>query len=558
MPYNNLNRSKGMLQSSHAPHMQAASRSSVGLLNPAAGSFNPQAFTNRSTRDTFASSQPYNSPNEDTSTAVVPHEPQHEGKEQITVRASELHQLTDLFNEEILSLRKDIEMLKQGGWTVTVGAFQPPKQIDLSQVEATRQRLQNSCGLLGALKSHAHFFSPATAKTQIEGPPSPPLTPVRASAIGTSPNAPKAESVCQNQDQTSSTPTNGLLGSKHATNRAVSHVNPKPIEGQSDEPLTLPPAHPDTPLPSTEDPSFTHMSSAGNWQPLAIRNLRPLADDATHPIPKPAVMETFSWDFLRKFLLGKWWSPGFYYHPVSEGTSIIPSRTYYLLDTPSDPYVPREPGAHGAKLIAFFNPENPKDVDGDIAANAFDNVPVFVSGSAWACRHNFPDEAISGRDGYVYMGMYNQLRFSDKLDYDRLVEQVPNSIKMYWAEQLADITRPTWVTEALMKAFEPKPEYGGPLPGAGEDDVVRKEVGRHLRDLKEWEVEARKKVEKLTKEDVLKAFGDEDAADPPGLRLWWEYLQCVGWDRGFYDVLVREQDKWVAKEKKVDVDREGW
>lgn len=202
MPYNNLNRSKGMLQSSHAPHMQAASRSSVGLLNPAAGSFNPQAFTNRSTRDTFASSQPYNSPNEDTSTAVVPHEPQHEGKEQITVRASELHQLTDLFNEEILSLRKDIEMLKQGGWTVTVGAFQPPKQIDLSQVEATRQRLQNSCGLLGALKSHAHFFSPATAKTQIEGPPSPPLTPVRASAIGTSPNAPKAESVCQNQDQT--------------------------------------------------------------------------------------------------------------------------------------------------------------------------------------------------------------------------------------------------------------------------------------------------------------------------------------------------------------------
>lgn len=280
-------------------------------------------------------------------------------------------------------------------------------------------------------------------------------------------------------------------------------------------------------------------------------------------------MQTFSWDFLQSFLAGKWWSPGFYYHPVSDGKCFLPSRTYYLLDASNDPYVPCEPGAHGAKLTAFFNPENPSDVDGDEAADAFLNVPVFVTESEWAKRHGVatrtsaagePTTTVPNSENsdnisstrYVYMGMYSQLRFSDKLDYDRLIEHVPHAIKMYWAEQLSDITRPAWVTDALMKQFVPKPEYEGPLPGTGaEDDVVRKEVGRHVRDLKEWEHEARDAVKKLTREKVLEAFGAEDAADPPGLRLWWEYLECVGWDAEFYEVLAREQDGWVKKQQSV-------
>ncbi|GME59130.1 Sh3 domain-containing protein [Neofusicoccum parvum] len=298
------------------------------------------------------------------------------------------------------------------------------------------------------------------------------------------------------------------------------------------------------------------MSSQGDWQPLAIRNLRPLPTDMTSTIPAPASTQTFSWGFLRSLLAGQWWSPGFYYHPVSEGASILPSRTYYLLDACNDPYVPRSPGAHGAKLTAFFNPENPDDADGDEAANAFDNVPVFATATEWAARHNVAPTTTAGDEGgarYVYMGMYSQLRFSDKLDYDRLVEHVPYAIKMYWADQLADLARPAWVTDALMKALVPKPEYEGPLPGpAAEDDVVRQEVGAHVRDLKEWDRDARKVVGRLTKEKVFEAFSAEDAADPPGLRLWWEYLQCVGWDKGFYDMLVREQEKWDEKQRRTD------
>lgn len=34
-----------------------------------------------------------------------------------------------------------------------------------------------------------------------------------------------------------------------------------------------------------------------------------------------------------------------------------------------------------------------------------------------------------------------------------------------------------------------------------------------------------------------------DAADPPGLRLWWEYLQCVGFDQAFYKTIAQLQLK---------------
>ena len=29
----------------------------------------------------------------------------------------------------------------------------------------------------------------------------------------------------------------------------------------------------------------------------------------------------------------------------------------------------------------------------------------------------------------------------------------------------------------------------------------------------------------------------------PALRLWWEYLECVGWRKDFYDLLVTLQER---------------
>ncbi|OJD29603.1 sh3 domain-containing protein [Diplodia corticola] len=479
MSFRGIDQPRGLLHSSHAtpPHLRPVVRSSGDISN------------------------------------------QHSRDDLVTIKVSDLKDLTDIFNKEILSLREDFEMLKQGSWSVTIGAFHPPKQFDQSKVNATRQRLQNSSGLLGFLTN---------AAKQIEGSHS---------------QAPAVQP--PDQTQISSAKPDGFLN--EGDNEAE----------QSTQSPCLP-MHPDTPVPSTEDPSFTHMSSAGNWQPLAIRSLRPIDDAATATIPTPSTMQTFSWDFIRQFLLGKYWSPGFYYHPVTEGGSILPSRSYYILNASTDPYVPRSPAAHGAKLTAFFNPENPEDFDGDDAAGAFNNVPVFVSESEWAEKHDVgggrdDDEhkaEVGGRK-YVYMGMYSQLRLSDKLDYDRQMEHVPDAVKMYWAEQLADIARPGWVTDALMKAFMPRPEYEGPLPGHPDvgHEIVRKEVGQHIRDLSEWEEEARKKIGRLTTEKILQAFQREDSADPPGLRLWWEYLQCVGWDHEFYVMMVQEQQRWAEKNK---------
>lgn len=34
-----------------------------------------------------------------------------------------------------------------------------------------------------------------------------------------------------------------------------------------------------------------------------------------------------------------------------------------------------------------------------------------------------------------------------------------------------------------------------------------------------------------------------DMDDPPALRLWWEYLECVDWRKDFYDLLVTLQSR---------------
>jgi hypothetical protein len=83
------------------------------------------------------------------------------------------------------------------------------------------------------------------------------------------------------------------------------------------------------------------------------------------------------------------------------------------------------------------------------------------------------------------------------------------------------------------------------LTEAEEDDEaiqkqVHHDVDLYIRKLQSWEKDARMKVGLLKKENILEAFENEDAADPPGLRLYWEYLECVGWDKVFYNKMVQE------------------
>lgn len=259
---------------------------------------------------------------------------------------------------------------------------------------------------------------------------------------------------------------------------------------------------PDHPIPSVEDPARKVTDTLPPWQPLAIRRLAPLVKEKVAKIPSRTAMKLFSWDFLDSIFGGIQWSPGLYYIPPSQGLCILPNRTYYVLEHTYEPYLPRHPGAHGAKLTAFFN-SNPAETFGDDAEAAYLDVPVFIR------IRNGPD--------YVYYGTYSQLRWSDKLDYDRMVENVPYTVKMYWAEQLSEVGRPEWVTQALMKHFWPIPEYdgvattsvaNGSVPNDEEADrkQVLKDVQRHVEQLKDREKEARMKAGLLRKDNILEAF----------------------------------------------------
>lgn len=269
------------------------------------------------------------------------------------------------------------------------------------------------------------------------------------------------------------------------------------------------------------------------WQPLAVRQM-----PTREPINTSFNISTFSASFLTSLFGGSEWSPGFIFTPTNK---MLPSKSYWLLDAEHEPFLPSEPGQHGAKLTAFFN-ETLCDVGAGPDEENYLKVPVFVKAK--------------GEEEYVYFGNYSQSRFSDKLDYDTLMSHVPASVREYWASTLSSPDRPAWVTKALMHHFWPPPSYTGPVPTDSRENTeateateagsttftlekrVQRALQQYAEELKNWSCEAEMKVSHLSAENLMAAFGNADADAEPGLRLWWEYLGCVGYEQDFYDLLV--------------------
>lgn len=259
------------------------------------------------------------------------------------------------------------------------------------------------------------------------------------------------------------------------------------------------------------------------WVPLAVQNMPAAAalNAENH--------ETFTWELIKLTFGGEQWSPGFYF---ISGHSDLEGKAYWILDGEWEPYLPSAPGQHGAKLTAFFNntesgPEEAPDEKNYLMT------PVFIR----------PE----GKNEYVYFGHYSQKRFSDKLDYDRVMA-IPEKVRAYWAEQLSAEGRPEWVTNSLMEHFWPKPTYDGPIATDDEESddekaaKLEKRIKRALNDyaeeLKVWEKETRIKASCLPADTIMAAFNNADANMIPGLRLWWEYLEFEKYDEGFYNFLV--------------------
>ena len=277
-----------------------------------------------------------------------------------------------------------------------------------------------------------------------------------------------------------------------------------------------------------------HSAEEAKWLPHTIAQLTPLDISSSNS-------ETFTWEELVGHFGGNQYSPGLYYSRNGSPSRLLQGRTYWLLEGNFEPFAPTSPGQHGAKLTAFFN--DSLTPQGDIVGvEDYSNVPVFV--------------CLKPGEGYTYMGQYSQPRYSDKLSYSELFQHVPTRVLEYWAKQLADPHRPAWITEQLVVHFWPPPPYTGPIPTDSAlaspatgvtmpndpERVLEKRVSlameRYALELREWKKDAQLKVTLLTKSELMKMWDNSDTDEDKGLRLWWEYLECVGFDDEFYGKLV--------------------
>jgi hypothetical protein len=277
-----------------------------------------------------------------------------------------------------------------------------------------------------------------------------------------------------------------------------------------------PPASPaasssdDNPIPSTGNITL-EIATGKHWTPYYLNTLPPLNSKTSNKIPNMTEMQSFSPDFLRNTFGGIQWSPGLnFIPPVVSGPCLLRNRSYYTLDFQFEPYLPSQPGGHGAKIVPFFN-ENAEDHYDlpEECGTTSENVPLFVM-----------RKDAAGRLRYFYFGHYSQTRWSDKLDYDRMVQCIPAKVREYWAEELSSAGRPEWITDALLKHFFPKPEYNGRLFGVPVDEggsivsedmnkceeKMFKDVKKYVQELKEWQKDARMKTAMIKKEFILQAF----------------------------------------------------
>ncbi|KJX93680.1 hypothetical protein TI39_contig4273g00006 [Zymoseptoria brevis] len=273
------------------------------------------------------------------------------------------------------------------------------------------------------------------------------------------------------------------------------------------------------------------------WTPYAVSQMGPVS------LQIPASTTTFPRELLDFHFHGDQWSPGFHF---IKGDSVLPSKSYWLLNTPEEPFLPSSPGQHGAKLTPFFNETLTNAGDAPDEDN-YKGVPLFIQ----SADPNDP--------GFRYFGHYSQLRYSDTVGYDTLMNHVPDSVRHYWAGQLSDRARPEWVTKKLMQHFWPKPVYDGPVTNSDASDSavhdgrVKRALEEYAEEVAEWEKEAKMKVNMLSEQNIFDSFASADADAEPGLRLWWEYMECVAWDEKFYDMLVELK----ARHEKAFVNAKG-
>ncbi|KAG9598583.1 hypothetical protein KCU77_g9114, partial [Aureobasidium melanogenum] len=273
------------------------------------------------------------------------------------------------------------------------------------------------------------------------------------------------------------------------------------------------------------------------WQPSYLRDLPSLPAGELQTIPLSQEMHHFKRSFILSHLGGTRWLPSFYSIPEDE-LSLLPGRGFYLFEDQTEPLAPLTPGAHGSLLTPILrlpeenNPATPKP-------ESMLNAPLFLKKG----------------EKYIYYGMYSYLR-SDRLDIERCTSLIPSYLKHFWATQLTLPNRPKWITEVLQQHLCPPPTYSGPRPSHTSNDAASTALTAHMQSHEAWHRDTHLKTSFLKAEHILAAFEAPDTgAEMPGIRFSCLGLRCEGWDKGFYDMMVREEKVW-EKEGRRDGEKE--
>lgn len=78
---------------------------------------------------------------------------------------------------------------------------------------------------------------------------------------------------------------------------------------------------------------------------------------------------------------------------------------------------------------------------------------------------------------------------------------------------------------------------------------MQRALERYALKLQDWKKDTDIKATLLNEQALMQMWDKSDMDEEKGLRLWWEYLECVGFDGEFYGKLVdlKKQKKGVTR-----------
>ncbi|KAE8444008.1 hypothetical protein EG329_001137 [Mollisiaceae sp. DMI_Dod_QoI] len=236
----------------------------------------------------------------------------------------------------------------------------------------------------------------------------------------------------------------------------------------------------------------------GMRMPSVIERLAPLRNVRLPDQPN----EAFSFKFLKK---------------VFGGTAM--TKTCYVIPPKSRQgrLFPDDPRQHGAQLSCIYG-------DDDIQITTF---PVFIHRTG---------------EGYRYFGHYREPRDSDLVSGSEMI-QVPPHVKQYWADQLgrknSDRTKSRKILDALIGQW-PQTALGWFRKGNNtiieyQPGLVQKYGEAVMRPITDEE------AEEIEESSILEYFERADFDKKGTISLWYEYLECVAYDKDFYHKLVSKK-----------------